>query len=166
MSESSWHRIRSDEPPAVQLNNISRRGNLTPEDADIDAAEEHWGDLRTVVPPTYPESTAGSVTFLPVTLDDSVVGYISAADDGTSAGYLPRAVAGEAGRMAGGLWVSRFWDAYAAKLTPVQAIRRARTLQTSQAHLFGFVAAAATERHLPTLAELYRFAGVPHPNHT
>ncbi|WP_158891577.1 hypothetical protein [Amycolatopsis anabasis] len=71
----------------------------------------------------YPASAEGAVRYLPITLDDQVLGYLWAAETEDAAGYVRRASAGADGLRAGTWWRSRLAEAREAGLPPLAALR-------------------------------------------
>ncbi len=79
---------------------------------------------RRIVPEVfgYLTGTNDRVVFLPVTRRGVVAGYVWASEDGKSASYIPRSAVGRDGTVASGLWISWLIDAYAERMSSVDAL--------------------------------------------
>ncbi|MFJ4658138.1 hypothetical protein ACIP5Y_43300 [Nocardia sp. NPDC088792] len=119
-----------------------------------DNRSEGFSAIAPVPTSNYAHETASPVTFLPVTLSGSVVGYVWASISDEAAGYLPRTAAGGTGLVAGGLWRARLSDAHAAGLPVLEALRRVRSLPANAPGTFGVIDDRAIEQRAPHLSDL------------
>ncbi|MEW2355421.1 hypothetical protein [Spirillospora sp. NPDC029432] len=133
--------------PAGPLAQDGRFHDGTPVDRELGQ-----GPAFSVVSATYPGSAEGPVRYLTVVRRSTVLGYVWAAEDGRSAGYVPRAAAGRAGETAAGWW--RLWlsRAFQARLPALDAMRRCGSVPADETA--GYIGPAAEERALPDLDAL------------
>ncbi|MFD7106202.1 hypothetical protein [Streptomyces celluloflavus] len=107
----------------------------------------------------YSFLTESAVRYLPVTLGETVLGYLWASEEDDAADYEPRAAAAPAGLDAGLIWGPRLMRAWEEGLTPLQALRRCRgELDHPEA---GGISAHAKERVAPTTEALEELARQP-----
>ncbi|MBW8485281.1 hypothetical protein [Actinomadura parmotrematis] len=116
-----------------------------------------WGPLSFQLPPGYELETAGPVVFLPVSLGDTVLGYVWAAEDGPAAFYQARRDAGTAGTNAAGPLILRLREAFERGVPALDAVRGLRG--TPEDPRTGGVRADAQEQRAGSLDELRAFAG-------
>lgn len=117
------------------------------------------GPLVSVPTRTYPDDTAAAVTYLPITRQETVVGYLWASlGDDNAASYLARAAVGRTGTVAGGLWRSRLIDAFEAGLTAIEALQRIQALPANAPEYFGVIDPDAAEQRAASLSDLRRLA--------
>ncbi|WP_330183385.1 hypothetical protein OHB26_06880 [Nocardia sp. NBC_01503] len=119
---------------------------------------EGWGPLVSVPTPTYPDETASPVTYLPITCDGEVRGYLWVSTTDNAAGYLQRTAAGRDGMIASGLWRSRLVDAYEAQVPTPDLLGHIRAQPESSPKLFGIIADTTAEQHAASLADLRQLA--------
>ncbi|WP_327143739.1 hypothetical protein [Nocardia sp. NBC_01327] len=118
-----------------------------------------WGPLVSAPTTTYNPDTVSAVTFLPVTLNGTVVGYVWASDtEDDAAGYLPRSGIGRASMVAGGLWRSRLISAHMAGLPALEALRQCRALPAHAAGTFGVIEQSTPNQHAASLSALRQLA--------
>lgn len=114
--------------------------------------------LVSVPTPTYPDETASPVTYLPITCDGEVRGYLWVSTTDNAAGYLQRTAAGRDGMIASGLWRSRLVDAYEAQVPTPDLLGHIRAQPESSPKLFGIIADTTAEQHAASLADLRQLA--------
>ncbi|QIS08960.1 hypothetical protein [Nocardia arthritidis] len=148
--ETMWNELNPDGPPLGPGPLV--QDGLLPDSTPVDRAQG-WGPLVSASPPpTYATVTSAAVRFLPVVKNGSVLGYLWASVTGDAADYLPRSAAGDAGKLAAGLWRMRLGDAHTAGLSATDAIRHCRTYQEDS--FAGMVDRRAELRTSPNLASL------------
>lgn len=111
-----------------------------------------WSAPTVVNPPRYATETTGPIIFYPVAKNSRTVGYLWASPTDSAADYVPRLSAGPDGQMAGGLWVARLMDCYAARLSALEAIRWCRGQPYDE--YSGAIPPGAQEEHLESLSSL------------
>lgn len=83
-----------------------------------------WGPLiMEKVETGYRIGTRSEITYLPVRLGETVIGYLWASDNENARGYVPRPAAGPPAWRAERWWIRQAVDAAGRALSPTQALR-------------------------------------------
>ena len=133
--------------------------------ARIGPMSEDPGFVTISAPDEYSGKTDAAVRYLPVTLDEVLLGYlwVSVADD--AVGFIPRDAAADVSANASVAWVMRLRRSKAEGLTPAEAFRywAGRPSDTDDHHPTGAVAPGAEERQMESLDALQDLANADGP---